>query len=89
MCPLGLAPFLKGWDRLDESLSGVRVIKFADILSPYVASELSRLEAAELVGISERMSRRWRRHHEDDREARILDRRHGEAPAGGFRPIGA
>lgn len=64
--------------RRTEALQGVRMIKFLSILSRYEASELSQLEAAELLGIGERTFRRWCRRYEEDGEAGLLDRRLGK-----------
>jgi len=46
-----------------------------DVLDRYEQRELSRLEAAELLGIDEWMFRRWCRRYEDDSEANLIDRR--------------
>jgi hypothetical protein len=43
--------------RWTETLQGVRVIKFRDILSRYESSEFNQMEAAE--GVSERTFRRY------------------------------
>jgi transposase len=64
--------------RRTEAHQGVRMIKFLSILSRYEASELSQLEAAELLGMGERTFRRWRDRHEEDGEAGLLDRRLGK-----------
>ncbi len=55
------------------------MIKFLDILGRCEAAEFSQLEAAELLGMSERTFRRWRQRFEDDGEAGLLDRRLGKA----------
>src|SRR5271168_4968726 len=65
--------------RRTEALQGVRMIKFLSILSRYESSELSQLEAAELLGVGERTFRRWRQRYEADGEAGLLDRRLGKA----------
>ncbi|NJM30132.1 MAG: helix-turn-helix domain-containing protein, partial [Rhizobiales bacterium] len=65
--------------RRTEALQGVRMIKFLSILSRYEAAEFSQLEAAELLGMSERTFRRWSRRHEEDGEMGFLDRRLGKA----------
>jgi len=64
--------------RWTEAHQGVRMIKFKDILSRYEASELGRLEAAELLGVGERTFRRWRERFEDEGEAGLRDRRLGK-----------
>ena len=58
---------------------GVRMIKFVDILSRYEASDLSQLEAAELLGMGERTFRRWRDRYDENGESGLLDRRLGKA----------
>jgi transposase len=55
------------------------MIKFLSILSRYEAAELSQLEAADLLGMSERTFRRWNQRFEEDGEAGLLDRRLGKA----------
>jgi len=55
------------------------MIKYLSILSRYEAAELSQLEAAELLGMSERTFRRWNQRFEEDGEAGLLDRRLGKA----------
>lgn len=65
--------------RRTEAYQGVRMIKFTSVLSRYEASELNQMEAAELLGISERSFRRWSRRFEDEGETGLLDRRLGKA----------
>ena len=65
--------------RRTEAHQGVRMIKFLSILSRYEAAEFSQLEAAELLGMSERTFRRWNQRFEEDGEAGLLDRRLGKA----------
>ena len=47
--------------RRAEILEGVRMLKLRDILSRWEAKQISQLEAAELMGVSERTFRRWTR----------------------------
>jgi transposase len=54
---------------------GVRRMRFADILDRSERSELSQMEAAELLGISERTFRRWRDRHRGSGLAGLEDRR--------------
>jgi transposase len=54
---------------------GIRRMRFTDVLGRAERSELSQMEAAELLGISERTFRRWRDRHRDDGEAGLADRR--------------
>ena len=54
---------------------GIRRMRFTDVLGRSERSELSQMEAAELLGISERTFRRWRdRHHEHGLDG-LADRR--------------
>ena len=65
--------------RRTEALQGVRMLKFLDVFGRWEASELSQLEAAELLGMGERTFRRWSRRYEEEGEAGLLDRRIGKA----------
>ena len=56
-----------------------RMLKFRDVLSRWEASELSALEASELLGMSERQFRRHRGRFEDEGEKGLRDRRLGKA----------
>src|ERR1700690_780302 len=67
--------------RRTEALQGVRMIKFLDILGRYEALEFNQLEAAELLGITERTFRRWCQRYQEDGEAGLLDRRLGAVSA--------
>jgi transposase len=63
--------------RRAEVLQGVRVITFRSVLGRYEAAEFNQMEAAELLGISERTFRRWSQRYEDAGESGLLDRRLG------------
>ena len=63
--------------RRTEQRQGLRMLKLRDVLSRWEAGGLSQLEAAELLGMSERTFRRWSRRHEDEGEDGLLDRRLG------------
>jgi transposase len=65
--------------RRTEALQGVRVIKFRSVLDRYESSELNQIEAADLLGISERTFRRWCHRFDESGEAGLLDRRLGKA----------
>jgi helix-turn-helix protein len=65
--------------RWTEALQGVRVIKFRSVLGRYESTELNQIEAAELLGITERTFRRWCVRFDADGEAGLLDRRLGKA----------
>ena len=54
---------------------GIRRMRFADVLGRTERSELSQMEAAELLGISERTFRRWRDRQQEMGEAGLADRR--------------
>jgi len=59
---------------------GIRRMRFTDVLGRTERPELSQLEAAELLGISERTFRRWRDRHREDGEAGLSDRRLQPSP---------
>ena len=65
--------------RRTEAHQGVRMIKFMSVFGRFEAAELSQLEAAELLGMSERTFRRWSVRYEEDGEMGLLDRRLGKA----------
>src|ERR1700712_1758949 len=54
---------------------GIRRMRFEDVLGRSERSELSQLEAAELLGISERTFRRWRDRHREGGLEGLADRR--------------
>lgn len=55
-----------------------RMQKFRDVLSRWERSELSMMEAGELLGISERQFRRFRDRYEEDGLEGLIDRRLGK-----------
>ena len=59
---------------------GIRLMRFEDVLSRSERSELSQMEAAELLGISERTFRRWRDRHRGHGMAGLEDRRLHPSP---------
>jgi transposase len=63
--------------RRTEQRQGLRMLKLRDVLSRWEAGSLSQLEAAEVVGMSERSFRRWTRRFEEEGEDGLLDRRLG------------
>ena len=65
--------------RRTEALEGVRRVMFRSVFDRYSSNELNQMEAAELLGISERTFRRWCWRYEDGGEAGLLDRRLGKA----------
>jgi transposase len=67
--------------RRSEALQGVRMIRFRSVLGRYEADELNQIEAAEMLGVSERTFRRWCRRFEEEGETGLLDRRLGR-PSG-------
>jgi transposase len=64
--------------RRAEILEGVRMLKLRDVLSRWEAKQISQLEAAELMGVSERTFRRWTRRFEEEGEVGLVDRRLGK-----------
>ena len=58
-----------------------RMQKFRDVLSRWERRELSVMEAAEMLGMSERQFRRYRRRYEEDGLAGLIDRRLGKPSA--------
>jgi len=54
---------------------GIRRMRFTDLLGRSERSELSQMEAAEILGVSERTFRRWRDRHRDAGESGLADRR--------------
>lgn len=58
-----------------------RMHKFRDVLSRWDRNELSGLEAGELLGMSERQFRRYRRRFEEEGLEGLVDRRLGKASA--------
>ena len=54
---------------------GIRRMRFTDLLGRTERSELSQMEAAEILGVSERTFRRWRDRHREAGEAGLADRR--------------
>lgn len=53
------------------------MLKLRDVMSRWEAGSLSQLEAAEVLGMSERTFRRWAGRVEEEGEAGLLDRRLG------------
>ncbi len=54
---------------------GIRRMRFEDVLGRTERSELSQMEAAELLGVSERTFRRWRDRHREEGLTGLADRR--------------
>jgi transposase len=61
-----------------EVLQGVRQMRFEGLLERHEGGELSQIEAAEMLGISERTFRRWRDRLRDEGPAGLRDRRIGK-----------
>src|SRR5665213_515485 len=57
---------------------GVRRMRFEGLLDRHERGELSQMEAAEMLGISERSFRRWRDRLRDEGPAGLADRRLGK-----------
>jgi transposase len=64
--------------RRTEVLQGIRMLKLRSVLDRVESRTLSRMEAAELLGMSERSFRRHCRRFEEEGEAGLLDRRLGK-----------
>src|SRR5271154_4441326 len=60
---------------------GVRRMRFVALLDRHESGELSQIEAAEMLGISERSFRRWRDRLRDEGPSGLADRRLGK-PSG-------
>ena len=58
-----------------------RMQKFRDVLSRWESKQLSMLEAAEILGMSERQFRRYRQRYEEEGLDGLIDRRLGKASA--------
>ena len=65
--------------RRTAARQAVRMLRFMDVFGRWEASELSQLEAAELLGVCELTFRRWCRRYEEAGESGLLDRRIGKA----------
>ena len=63
--------------RRSDLLEGIRMLKFGKIHERHDAGELSQLEAAELLGVSERTFRRWCGRYREEGMAGLEDRRLG------------
>lgn len=59
---------------------GIRQMRFEQIFDRWDRSELSQLEAAELLGVGERTFRRWSTRHREGAAAGLRDRRLGPSP---------
>ena len=75
--------------RRTEALQGVRMMRFLDILGRYEAAELNQLEAAALLGVSERTFRRWQARYEEDGEAGFWTGGSARRRGSGFRSTGS
>jgi len=62
-----------------EVLQGIRTMKFEEVYKRTSSRELSQVEAADILGVSERTFRRWRDRYEDEGEQGLYDRRLGRA----------
>jgi len=65
--------------RRTQQLQGLRMLKLRDVLSSFESGRLSQLEAAEILGVSERTFRRWSRRFEEHGEDGLVDRRLGRS----------
>jgi transposase len=60
-----------------EQLQGLRMLKFRETLTRWEEGHLIQLEAAEILGMSERTFRRWACRFEADGETGLTDHRLG------------
>ena len=67
--------------RRTEQLQGLRLMKFEEVYGRSYRGELSQLEVAEVLGVSERTFRRWRDRYEAEGAEGLYDRRLGRASA--------
>ena len=67
--------------RRTEVLQGLRRMRFEDVYGRWQQRRLSQVEAAEILGMSERTFRRWRERYDADGREGLLDRRLGKASA--------
>ncbi len=67
--------------RRTEQLQGLRLMKFEEVYGRRFGGELSQLEAAEILGMSERTFRRWRDRYEAEGAEGLYDCRLGRASA--------
>ena len=65
--------------RRTERLQGLRLMKFEDVYGRAYRGELSQVEAAEILGMSERSFRRYRDRFEAEGSEGLYDRRLGRA----------
>jgi transposase len=61
-----------------EVLQGIRRMRFESLLDRHERGELSQIEAAEMLGVSERTFRRWRDRLREEGPAGLEDRRLGK-----------
>ena len=67
--------------RRTDQLQGLRLMKFDEVYGRTYRGELSQLEAAEILGMSERTFRRWRDRFEAEGAEGLYDRRLGRVSA--------
>src|SRR4051812_40236586 len=79
VCPGLVAHDLSGLCRRDRMLPEVRMARIIDAIGLHQAKKLSCVEAAELLGMSERHFRRLRDAYEAHGAEGIVDRRRGRA----------
>ena len=66
-------------------LQEIRSMRFEALLDRHERGQLSQIEAAEMLGVSERTLRRWRDRYRDERATRSHDRRIGKLSPRGRR----
>ena len=75
--------------RRTAARQAVRMLRFMDVFSRWEASELSQLEAAELLGMGERTFRRWCRRYEEADDSACWTAGSARCRASAFRRTGA
>jgi len=65
--------------RRSELLQGIREMKFISVQKRFRGGELNQMEAAELLGITDRTFRRWSERFGEEGAAGLTDRRRGNA----------
>jgi len=65
--------------RRSELLQGIREMRFISVQKRFRGGEISQMEAAELLGISDRTFRRWSERFGEEGAAGLTDRRRGNA----------
>ena len=81
ICPLWSEQVILGVDETQQYSAAEmeRMMKVQDVLLKAMAKKITWWAAAEIIGVRDRMMRRWRERLEQDGYAGLADRRNGEA----------